>query len=519
MKDKKNRHRFETLSDWYRKAKHGNTNLTTMVKRRTAMSNDTKSILGYKQAPGCRRWEVLPNLTLDRVERSTQPEKNGLNDGSRNYPSADSNEFAETEKRIVFVAEEFLSNVNDLANKEMTDINRQIGDCTVTQEDAFADLEAAADKEFQRYALQARPELQRLRVEERQQLRNFKLFKAKNDLERLASYPESRWFHAALIALAILVECGANTYFFAAGSELGLLGGFFQALLISAGNVAVSLCAGRLALPSLHHVNRYRVVAGVAGFCAWIAGISVYHLLVAHYRDMLAIDLDKAVTGAIGSFAASPFHLESLDSILVLVIGLVISIFALIEGYKFDEKYPGYGEEDRKYKQKRREYETKEAEVRTKMAACISDAEKRIAERLNGYEEKFAKMTDLLSGAGSVVEHFENIYSQVDDIVAAAVSKYRSCNRKIRTDVDPASFANTPKAKRMLEVEKFQRKLDEFREFKDSSAKLLEKIRLHALRVQTMLTEKTNTMLERIEQLAEDVGNRADQEIKMNQEV
>lgn len=483
------------------------------------MSNNAQSILGYKQAPGCKSWQALPNLTLEQVEKVTQPEKNGLNDGSRNYPPADSNELAETEKRIVFEAEEFLSSVNDMANKEMTDIGRQIGDCVVSHEDSFADLDAAADKDFQRYVLQAKPELQKLRVEERQQFRNLKLFKAKNSLERLASYPESRLFHASLVVFAVLLECLANTYFFAAGSELGLLGGFFQALLISVGNVAISLFVGRLALSNLHHVNRLRVTAGALGFCSWIVGISAYHLLVAHYRDILAIDLKGAITGAIDSFVASPFHLESLDSVLVLVIGLVISLFALIEGYRFDDPYPGYGEEDRKYQQKRREYETKEAEVRAKMAACIIDAERRIVERLKSYEEKDVKMTDLLSGAASVVDHFDNIYSQVDDIVVAAVSKYRTSNRKIRTDAAPVAFATTPKARRTLEVEKYRRKLEEFKEIKQTSGRLVQKIREHAAKIQAMLSERTGAMLERIDQLAEDVSNRADNEIKaMNQE-
>ncbi|MFH2124128.1 MAG: hypothetical protein ABIJ50_11690 [Pseudomonadota bacterium] len=484
------------------------------------MKKSNKSILGYKQAPGCKVWEVLPILSLEKVEHATNPEANGLKDGSRNHPSAASAEVAETETRILYQAEEYLAGVNDIATKEMTDIGRQVGDCAVNRADAFADLEASAEKEFQHYILQAQPELQKLRVEERRQLRDFKLFKAKNGLDRLASYPESRWFHAALVAIAILVECGANTYFFAAGSELGLLGGFLQAMLISAANVATSLYVGRLALSNLHHVNRLRVTAGGLGFSLWIVLICLYHLMVAHYRDMLSIDLEQAISSAMDRFITSPFHLESLDSVLVLVIGLVISIFALIEGYRFDDTYPGYGEEDRKYRQKQRAYEAKDGEVRTRMAASIRDAEMRVKERLNAYEEKDAKMTDLLSGAISVVDHFDNIYSQVDDIISAAVNKYRAANRKIRTDADPDSFSTMPQARRVLEIENFRKQLDEFRDIKEVSTILLQKIHEHAAKVQGTLADRTGAMLKRIEQLAEDVSNKADKEISyLNQEV
>lgn len=483
------------------------------------MKND-KSILGYKQAPGCKVWQVLPTLSLERVEQTTQPEANGFKDGSQNIPAAGSEEVSETETRILYHAEEYLASVKDMATKEMTDIGRQFDDCAVNQEDAFADLETAADTVFQRYLLEAQPELRRLRVEERRQLRDLKLFKAKNCLERLASYPESRLWHSGLVALVLFIECGANMYFFAAGSSLGLLGGFLQALLISAGNVFASLLAGRYALSNWHHINRPRAAAGAMGFCVWSVGICAYHLLVAHYRDILAISPDEAISEAITRFLASPFHLESLDSVLVLVIGLVISIISLIDGYKFDDPYPGYGDHDRKYKMKSREYQAKEGEVRNRLAASIADAEKRLTERLKSYEDKDKKMTDLLSGAASVVDHFDNIYNQVDDIVHTAVSKYRAANRKIRTEGEPASFATLHRVKRLLQIESFRQKLEGFKGIKEASSGQLIKIREHAVNVRASLAERTGAMMERIERLAEDVSNKADQEIKaMNQEV
>lgn len=477
------------------------------------MRKQDLSIQGYRQAPGAKVWEVLPNLSLEKVEHLTQPKKTGEENGKNNIPPAGAQEPAETETRIVYVAEEYLATVNDMATKEVTDIDRKINGCTVNRADAFQDLETAADTEFQRYLLLAKPELQKLRVEERRQMRDLKFFKARNGLDRLAAYPESRWFHAALVAVAILVECLANTYFFAAGSELGLLGGFFQALLISAGNVTTALVVGRLALANLHHIDWRRVAAGAVGFIAWIIGMTAYHLLVAHYRDALAVNAQGAIVGALDSFAASPFHLESLDSVLVLVIGAVISLIALIDGYKFDDPYPGYGEQDRKYQQKRRAYEAKEIEVRQRLAATIHDAEKQVQERLQTYEAKGASMTDLITGVAAVVDHFENIYHQVDDIVRAAITQYRTANRKIRTEADPASFATMPKAKRLLEVDKYRRHLGRYEAIQGQTARVLEDIRSHASQVVTRLVSRTEAMMKTMENLNADLSTLADREI------
>ncbi len=479
-----------------------------------------KSILGYKQAPGSKVWETIPTLTREQVEKVTQPEANGLTDGHGNKPSAKSVERAETENRILFQAEEYLANVNDLGNKEMTDLGRKLEEHALSHEDTFADLKASAEKEFQHYLLEVHPELQHLRVEERLQWRNFKLFKAKNHLDRLASYPESRWFHAGLIAIIMLVECLANTYFFAAGSDLGLLGGFFQATLISGVNVAFCLLVGRMALSNLHHLNLWRKIAGGCGFLLWTVSVLAYHLLVAHYRDMLAIDVEGALANAVSHFAAAPFQLQSLDSILVLAVGCVVSIIALIDGYKLDDPYPGYGEEDRNYKKKLQAYRAKEKEVRSRLATGIRETEQQVAERVRGYEENHAKTNDLFTGAISVVDHFSNIYSQVDDVVGAAINSYRAANRKIRTEPDPPSFALMPKAKRLIEEEKFHHQLEQFRNLRDRSAQLLDTMHRHSADVLASLQEQTATMLDRIEQLAEDIRGKADREVvELNQEV
>lgn len=51
-------------------------------------------------------------------------------------------------------------------------------------------------------------------------------------------------------------------------------------------------------------------------------------------------------------FREAPFNLEAMDSGVLIVIGVVISIAALIDGYTLDDPYPGYSREDRKYRKK-----------------------------------------------------------------------------------------------------------------------------------------------------------------------
>ena len=66
------------------------------------------SILGYKKEPGSRIWKAIYELSLKQVEKITKPRKNSLEDGSKNYPATDAQDFSETENRIVYESENHL---------------------------------------------------------------------------------------------------------------------------------------------------------------------------------------------------------------------------------------------------------------------------------------------------------------------------------------------------------------------------------------------------------------------------
>lgn len=478
------------------------------------------SILGYKQAPGSKIWQSIPELILDKVIKTTRPRENGQTDGSRNYPEADSRQLAETENRIVYEVENYLKSVADMANKEFTDITREMEPLSLAGvEDDFIDLKLGAEKDFNRYSLKALPELKKLRVAERRELRNLKLFKEQNDLDRLAKYPPSRLLHIALLFLCLLAECGANMYYFSAGTDLGYLGGFFQAFGVSAGNIAISFTCGCLALTNMHHISKLRVFFGACGFGLWLGVIFVYHLLVAHYRDLLLIDPDNALLGAWDKFRAAPFGFESMESGVVLLIGLIISIAALLDGFKYDDSYPGYGKHDRDYQEKADELDNAESAVRETMVSTITDAEKRINKRLSGYEEREKKLADLYTGAASVVEHFENIYQQVDEIVHSAVNTYREANLRVRTEEVPVSFSKMPIVERLLRQEQYVRRLETLRAVKETTSTQLLFMRKSASAMLTALAEETENMGRKIEALNDEVDKKAKEQIKQDSEV
>jgi hypothetical protein len=165
-----------------------------MLKKNAAKQIQDKdmSILGYEQAAGSKKWGVIPIITLKEVKEKTNPKTNGRDDGQNNHPGADDTEMSKTEKNILFEAESFLGKTRDFINKYLTDILRKmeaISDKGVT--DIFFDLKMEPKKEFNKYQVNAEPELIKLRISERKARRDLNRFKDDHHLQRNAVYPES----------------------------------------------------------------------------------------------------------------------------------------------------------------------------------------------------------------------------------------------------------------------------------------------------------------------------------------
>lgn len=479
----------------------------------------TLSILGYKQSPGSKIWEKIPVLTQKFIIDKVRPRQKGLENGAINVPETHADAFSETENQITYEAENYLKSVDDFANKEFTDIAREAAPLSLEGvEDDFNDIELNAKKDFDRYSLATVSELKKLRIEERTYLRDLKFFKEQNNLNRLASYPSSHILHIALLAGALLFESFINMFFFSNGSELGLLGGYLEALTISAINILVSFIIGRLALSYLHHVNKIKAFFAGMSALAGISAIILGHIMVAHYRDLLIIDPDAAKLNAVNKFLNGPFTFAAMDPIWILIFGIGIAVIALLDGYKYDDAYPGYGSKDRKYKEKAKALHNAQTAVRETILASLNKAEEDIKKRLMAYESRASKLDDLYTGAISVVDHFDNIYTQVDEIVHSTVCMYREANLRVRTDEAPKSFNRMPVVERLLRKDQYLPKVAQLKTMRDATTDRLGDIRRKASGALRFLAEETKLMNDRLEALTDEINKKANDQIKEDTE-
>ena len=180
--------------------------------------------------------------------------------------------------------------------------------------------------------------------------RQLMLFRVTHKLShRDAHYPSSTLFFWGLLFLMLVAESIANAYFYAQGSDLGLLGGVLQAFLIAVANVLLSFGLGFIVLRYTHYIHTPIKIFAWIGFILGLWLLSFLHLVTAHYRELLINLPDKASSIVLKDTWQDPFNIQDIDSLILVIIGLSISILVMFKSYRYDDSYPGYGKEWRQW--------------------------------------------------------------------------------------------------------------------------------------------------------------------------
>jgi len=172
---------------------------------------------------------------------------------------------------------------------------------------------------------------------------DLQLFKKENKIRRQAFYPESNLLSIGFLAIALIIESVLNGTMLAAGSDGGLIGGVFIAFGISFLNLAFGFINGWLVIRYKNHITTLKSSAGLLFGILFFFILLVFNLFIAHYRDALVSNPVDAGRLGVESFISGILSINSVESWLLVGLGLCFMIIATYKGYKFDDEYPGYG--------------------------------------------------------------------------------------------------------------------------------------------------------------------------------
>ncbi|MCP9629466.1 hypothetical protein NML43_20440 [Rhodopseudomonas palustris] len=377
--------------------------------------------------------EIAQKLDIDQVAAER---------GTREQPATGSQSLDGVEQQIIQTVEsEWSWHGADLINNLRAYGARLIA---VSVQTELANLDLLAQNTLARLRdanHRAEAELGPLReafIAYRDELRDFR---ERNKLKRAARNPGGRWTTFGLLIFLIGFEAALNGFFFAKGSELGLLGGIGTAIGISFVNVLFAFGLGLFPLRWINHRNLIIKLLGFIFALAGGVGLIALHGFAAHYRDATAsVGEGQAFATAIETLRASPLGLADLNSFYLFGIGILWAFLAAWKGAAFDDPYPRYGAHHRRVVHAREAYSDEHAVLFEDLEEIKEETIKALdagIKRIPLFPQQAAKIR---SERDAHIRAFRAYETSVVTAVNQLLARYRDVNTFNRKTPRPQHF-------------------------------------------------------------------------------
>ncbi len=384
-------------------------------------------------------------VSVNEIQKKLKVRDLAVQQGYLKLPKASDTDLDAPQLSIVQHFEDILNSTRTSTLDQKQDFQEELNRIGNNMDDVvklFQDIPKEADQKINRLLAESRDALIDARKEERTAKRNLKAFMINNELTRVPSYPESKIFHWSIVITALVVESVANSYFFSKGSDLGLLGGVLQALLISLFNIGSALFVGVYALPYMNHVERRFRSISAFGCSLYAIILLFFNLATAHYRAFLEADPVQAIILAIPHLFKNPFGINNFDAWVLFFIGGLFATFASIKGYTSDDSYPGFGREDRKYKEAEKRYKSEKQKILKRINEAIDKYHIKVIQILNETKRYSVEYRKLISNCLDIVKKFNEYSLSIEKTCNAILKYYRDINEEVRGVAPPKYFSN-----------------------------------------------------------------------------
>ena len=379
----------------------------------------------------------------------------GLNDGHSNVPESSSEILNDVQQEIVSHYNRESGALEVETSEKISAIRSRLGEkdfkATFDQargftSDVFSEIRKVFDSN--------KDTLLDLSRKRSQAELDLKYFVEVNDLKRHASYPDSLILHWSIVFLMVVLESVANSYFFAQGSDLGLIGGFFQAVFVSVANIGVALFVGYFWRNKNKEAEKIKAYFAMGIYIIFLLG---FNLGVAHYRAALEISPDSAIEQAIINLFTleTTFRVNNFDAWILFTVGVLFSLFAMIKSYRSDDIFPDYGDITRKHRKGIEEFNKYVQEVRNTVYSTLNERKSALESNVNlcrAIDKDYPRLIKDIKD--SVVQSKKNLQHNKDDCVLV-IKTYRDSNTSVRNTPTPAYWDNDEELVIDIEFDRF----------------------------------------------------------------
>ena len=409
------------------------------------------------------QWDDIPGF--DRVTEEYVPfdaeawlrehriREEGRERGEINFPPPDAGEPDDIHYKVRSWINKRGRRCREDVNNLLSDFDQELNKIKDAQELTIMEQKVTEVAEHGSIALNRRveddrTELTRLETAVREGTAEYEKFRKTARLDRLPDY-SGRKNAVSIIALCALIEVGLNASLLMEVNPFGLVGSVMQMGLI----MAVNILSGSLAMG---YVLRCRnLVSGSKRMIAWmtmtvlVAFIGTFNLLVGHFRDSMQAALGNIVADpftmlendALPRLLADPFRMDSFQSYLLILLGLLFFGIVSWKGYQSDDSYPGYGRRDRQLNAIKNNYTSKLKGARNGIEGLYNDCKSKLDDMRYAIELKQSTWEDLCDRGARITTEYPINLRQYQDDLNHLLAVYRTENHKARTEPLPRFFA------------------------------------------------------------------------------
>ena len=167
---------------------------------------------------------------------------------------------------------------------------------------------------------------------------------------------------------------------------------------------------------------------------------------------MLETNPEQAITLAWSQFKSTPLELAGLDSVLLFMVGIIVSSIAAYEGRTIDDPYPGYGSLHRRLLDVQSIYTEECKSLSDKIESYRSAYIDELEDLRHQVNDNYQHLFNLVQLKKALIEQYKNCVANYFSAGDTLIHKYRNINQMNRSTPPPKYFQSSWKPNREFEL-------------------------------------------------------------------
>ena len=460
------------------------------------------------------------NVKVLQIEKKINLKDTATNDGKNNLPRSASETFSNCENEAIITADEFRNAQVSKAVDYLNSIKGKVIDSTAKlgQKNFYVD---EFKNRIEQTLTAAEGKLSNLKsayTTQNNEVRNFKL---ENKLNR---EPRSLTAMNILIGIGVIailftIETQVNATLLASAMGGGKGAGIAASGAVAGLNVFVSFAIGYYCLKNFHHVSRVRKLLSKIGLAIYLIFISYLNWMLGAFRathDAGGASIADRVLGKVSANAVEvgnelmPWTVDlNFSSFVLIFVGIGFALASLIDGYLFDDPYPGFGSVGKDRNENHKEINRMREHLSSEITGLFKNEIRKTSEKRDAIINNTLRndWVPSITALENTFEGYRRFSEELSFALDHTIGEYRTFNGMFRTDAEPKYWKDDNGKVKTKYYELREEKRDPEKVFRDFAVLYLNKDQIEKKieNYQNKIQDESNDFINKLNSYNEEV--------------